>query len=183
MLIEVWKEAEDLSGEYLVSNKGRVQRKARTVIGRWGKPYTIPGQLSAVLQRKGYQTIHASIRKKPFKVFVHQLVAKAFIPNPENKPSVNHIDNNPANNHIINLEWCTPKENSEHMVRCNRSAIRRGENSNNYKLSDLQVSDIRKRYIKRSKGEKGNRVALALEFGINCSYLNELCRKDGKKRT
>lgn len=45
---------------------------------------------------------------------VHRLVAETFIPNPENKPVVNHKDNNPFNNHVDNLEWVTSSENTLH---------------------------------------------------------------------
>jgi len=45
---------------------------------------------------------------------VHRLVGKSFIPNPENKPYINHIDGNPKNNNMDNLEWCTHQENMNH---------------------------------------------------------------------
>ena len=52
--------------------------------------------------------------KKPYNKKIHRLVAEAFIENSDNKPFVNHIDENPHNNHISNLEWSTPRENTEH---------------------------------------------------------------------
>ena len=48
---------------------------------------------------------------------LHQLIAQTFIPNPENKPIVNHIDGNTLNNCVSNLEWCTQSENMQHAIR------------------------------------------------------------------
>lgn len=65
----------------------------------------------------GYLFVDLYKNGKHRREYVHRLVANAFIPNPQNKPYINHIDGNPHNNSIINLEWCTPLENVEHAVK------------------------------------------------------------------
>lgn len=75
---------------------------------------------------------------------VHRLIAKHFIPNPDNKPHINHKDGNPLNNHVSNLEWCTHKENMQHGFRTgliNNS----GEKNGQSKLTQKQVLEIKER--------------------------------------
>lgn len=64
--------------------------------------------LTPHLDRYGY--LYLTIKSKHYKV--HRLVAEAFIPNPENKPCIDHKDRNKLNNHYSNLRYVTPKENS-----------------------------------------------------------------------
>lgn len=70
---------------------------------------------------------------------VHRLVAKAFLPNPQNKPAVNHIDGNKFNNHVDNLEWVTESENMVH-ARDN-GLIPVGEDNYNSKYSDKEIHE------------------------------------------
>lgn len=94
-------------------------------ISIWGNVYH-NGKLIKIRERgKNSKYLRVDLyNKKGRKTFsVNRLVAEAFIPNPENKPQVNHIDGNVHNNSITNLEWVTAKENIEHRITIN---------SNNY---------------------------------------------------
>lgn len=62
----------------------------------------------------GYLRIQIWKNRKCRFVGVHRVVAETFLPNPENKPFVNHIDGDKQNNRVENLEWCTQKENINH---------------------------------------------------------------------
>lgn len=90
-----WAEIEGYEG-YMVSSDGRIYSRKRKIIMR------------QVTARNGYKRISL---KRGQSVAVHRLVAKAFIPNPNNYPEINHIDENKINNSVDNLEWCTRKYN------------------------------------------------------------------------
>lgn len=99
---EVWKDIEGYEGLYQISNLGRVKRVATGKVLKGGK------DKDGYLMVKLYKNNIRSNKK------IHRLVAEAFIPNPENKPQVNHADENKTNNSLDNLEWMTAKENINH---------------------------------------------------------------------
>lgn len=93
--------------------------------------------LSQYKNKGGYMQVHLSNKGKESTIPVHILVAKAFIPNPHNKPQVNHIKGDKTDNRSSQLEWCTDEENRLH-------AIKTG-------LYDVSVSE--KRVINKKTGE------------------------------
>ena len=103
--------------------------------------------------KNGYKRIHVSDNGESFKFLVHRLVACAFIPNPDNLPCVNHKDGNKQNNCVDNLEWCTYSYNQKHAFKtglrdCN------DEKNTQHKLSQSDVLEIRKLYVKGKHCEK-----------------------------
>ena len=96
---EEWKEIEE-NNNYLISNLGRFKRNNKI--------------LKLNINTRGYLYCNISTNNVITKVKIHRLVAKAFINNPENKETVNHIDGDKLNNNSNNLEWLTRKENIQH---------------------------------------------------------------------
>lgn len=110
---EIWKTIPELEGHHEVSNLGRVRSLDRSVLNRGGawalKGHTMKQRCHP---RTGYMMIN--VRRIGKTMLVHRLVAKAFCPNPENKPTVNHINGIKSDNRAINLEWATYHENNQH---------------------------------------------------------------------
>ena len=135
---EVWKNIVGMEGKYIVSNLGNVRRlhhetKMKCKHGGYMYYSVTERDVNIVIGRANYKTV--SIKKKTY--YVHRLVAKAFIPNPNNKPCINHIDCNRTNNNVENLEWCTMSENSKHAAKLGRLSF-----TNNI-LTPNEVNEIR----------------------------------------
>lgn len=146
---EGWNNIEDLEGEiwepvigwedrYAVSNYGRLK-------GFWIKPFRLCRIQVHNDEFKKYLVIALCKNKKKYKTGVHRLVAQAFIPNPEDKPEVNHIDGDKQNNRVENLEWVTGSENMRHSFANGRKP-KRGEGIGTSVLKEEQVLRIRELY-------------------------------------
>lgn len=100
----LWKDLKD--SRYEVSTNGDIRNKKTGKI------------LKQSPNQKGYARVSLSngSKKIPTIVFPHREVAKAFIPNPENKSDVNHKNANKMDSRVENLEWVTPKENTKHAI-------------------------------------------------------------------
>lgn len=94
------------------------------------------------VNRDGYKVVGLWKNNKSTAKTVHRLVALAFIPNPENKPCVNHIDGNKQNNHVSNLEWVTYSENTIHSFKNRLQIPSKGEDVGNALHTNEQVHEI-----------------------------------------
>ena len=135
--IEKWLPVVGYEGSYSVSNEGRVKSMAKKwFAGVHNRSQRSKGEtlLRQHINRLGYVKVNMHGIEKPRIMAVHRLVATAFIPNPENKPEVNHKDGNKGNNHVSNLEWATLSENRRHAYSCGLTRRPAGDlNPNSHK--------------------------------------------------
>jgi hypothetical protein len=140
---EIWKDIEDYEGYYQVSNQGRVKSLARVIVRSDGSLLPIKEKImKPFISSKGYNRIDLHNNTGQTKYKVARLVAIAFIPNPLNKPEVNHIDTNKLNDNVENLEWNTGSENIIHAYKNNLMHIPHGENRYNAKLTEQEAIRI-----------------------------------------
>lgn len=105
MIEEIWKPIKGFEGYYDVSNLGRVRSYRKNQF------MSKEPRIMTLTDSFGYDYAHLKVKNINKRVRVHRLVAEAFIPNPDNKPVIDHIDCNTKNNVVTNLRWCTQKEN------------------------------------------------------------------------
>ena len=126
--------------------------------------------LKPSLNKEGYAYVSLTKNNWSKSFRVHRLVAQAFIPNPDNKPEVNHLNGNKSDNWVTNLEWCTSKENHKHARELGLHAT--GERVKSSKLTEDQVKEIKAICIP-SDPEFGV-TALARRYKVNRSTISNI---------
>lgn len=163
---EIWKSLKGIVeyGDYYeVSNLGRVRsvdRKVNSISG--GR--TIKGKILKQWHDKdGYCRVTLNLNGKKSNYGVHQLVARCFIHNKDNKPTVNHKDGDKENNSVENLEWFTHKEQVNHADDNKLRNMPKGENVYIAKLTENEVREIFSLY----KSKKYSQRKLAKMYGVS----------------
>lgn len=142
---EIWRDIKGKEGCYQVSNWGRIRSLSRMVHPKTGaKPYKVNGRiLKDHRSTGGYRMIGFRENGKLVQYRVHRLVAQAFIPNPENKETVNHLDEVVTHNWDNNLEWATQAENNVYGTKLARDA-KALKGRHKYAISKQQIIDLYK---------------------------------------
>ena len=156
-MTEIYKIIPDTEGMYSVSSFGNVRNNTTMYI------------LNPFITARGYLQVSMQFtsRVNRITIDVHKLVIRAFVPNPYDKPYVNHIDGVKTNNKASNLEWCTPLENNEHAVKL--GLIQSGEDSYLSILTEKEVLTI----IEKLKNGSRN-IELAKEFKVAHNTIDDI---------
>lgn len=119
---EIWKDVPGYEGLYQVSNLGRIKSLPKTIIYKDGRSKSIQCHILKP-QGNGNGYLKLTLCNKAHhqkQHYIHRLVAEAFLPNPMNKPVINHKDENKTNNKASNLEWCTVAYNNTYGTKIAR---------------------------------------------------------------
>jgi len=159
---EEWRPVVGYEGWYEVSDRARFRRI------RAGSGAT-KGKIKKVrVNKTGYAYVILSRGGKAKNYAVHRLVGLAFLPNPDNKPTINHINGVKTDNAATNLEWCTAQENYHHA--CNTLGV-----------ASLKLNATKVRLIREYRDGGMSLGQIATMFGVNNSTAGSVARRESWK--
>jgi hypothetical protein len=162
------KDIKGFEGLYAITDDGRVwsyPKRGGTKNGKW---------LKFFIDNGGYKNYVFSRKTKRTSHKCHRLIAKAFIPNPNNLPEINHKNCNKLDNRIPNLEWCSKLDNMRHAYKNKLIPIIFGKRHGMSKMDNDKIIEIRKRYDTGLFSQR----KLASMFGLAQSSIGSILRKE-----
>lgn len=170
---EIWKPIAGWKSYYKISNFGRVKSIARTIkykrLDKWVYRHLNEKILNSHRGINKYPIVCLCSTTSRRFYLVHRLVATAFIPNPKNKPTVNHKDGVKSNCHITNLEWVTGKENAIHAGQT--GLLRYGNTHHLTKLTSLDIQQIRHLLTQNNSQQE-----IAKQFNVHQVQISKIKR-------
>lgn len=165
----MWKTL-DFNPKYEVSSEGHVRiKETGYVLKEW-------------TDKDGYLSCTLSLNGEKKKWRVHRLIATAFIPNPNNKPEINHINSIRNDNRVENLEWTTRSENEKHAFRDGRHPELREKAKENLLMYAITAIEIAVYQIDSNRNIVNSYRSMAeaeRQTGINHRNISRACAKEG----
>lgn len=176
---EMWKDVKGFEGIYQISNLGRLKVLKRKIFNEkyFGNVKWVEKKekiMKPSNDTKGYlHTVLTDNNGNKKAVKIHRLVAQAFIPNPQNKPQINHIDGNKENNNVNNLEWCTNDYNIKHSWKI---GLRSKKTYTNI-MKKINQYDLEGNFIKQWNCAKD----IEQQLGISINMIRRCCKGERNK--
>lgn len=176
---EIWKPVKGFEGVYEISSKGNIKSLDRIVekinYSKLGNSFVqqqkVKGKVLIPSKDKyGYLRLSTQVEGKRYSFKLHRLVAEAFIPNPNNKPCINHISGVKDDNRVENLEWCTYSENNQHAIDSGLKVMKSGKCAARLEY-ETKVFDMEGNYLYSLYGHKELK-----EKGFDPRLVHAVCR-------
>lgn len=180
--VEEWRPVVGFEGLYEVSNTQKVRSVSRCTVGKKGNVRNFKGKILSNTLSNGYICYSLRNGKRGYKCYLHRLIAEAFIPNPDNKPCIDHINTIRTDNRIENLRWVTYKENYHNSIT-EEKIIRNAYKSKSCRDKIMITRDLKglnkKIYTYNRDGffvkEYNRSMDLAEELCVPSSHINNAC--------